>query len=158
MPYLPQLNSYLQQSSLLLHAYPDTTRITTKYSLPRKRKTKPSQATPGKAPQQTENSKSSARQRQLPAATLTLKTFEPAAGICLKYRTNKSAEVGRLMTCLGRLAKGERVDEAKGTGSVTEAKDTRTNHERDGDTPMSIASKQANSTEGPRVKKRRGKK
>lgn len=41
-----------------------------------------------------------------PVASLTLKTYSPATGICLKYRTNKAAEVGRLITSLGKLAAG----------------------------------------------------
>lgn len=39
-------------------------------------------------------------------AALELKTFNAEAGICLKYRTNKAAEVSRLMTGLGKLASG----------------------------------------------------
>lgn len=41
-----------------------------------------------------------------PIALLTLKTYNPTAGICLKYRTTKAAEVGRLITSLGKLAAG----------------------------------------------------
>jgi len=40
-----------------------------------------------------------------PTATLTLKTFDPVSGACLKYRTNKAAEVGRLIASLGRLGR-----------------------------------------------------
>ena len=114
MPYLPNVNSYLHQSSLLLQAYPITTRITTKYSLPRKHKAKLSV---GKSTGQPDASSDAAdrsragRELQTPSATLTIKTFETTAGICLKYETNKSAEVGRLMTGLGRLAKGEIIEE-----------------------------------------------
>jgi Signal recognition particle 9 kDa protein (SRP9) len=42
-------------------------------------------------------------------ATLTLKTFNPATGICLKYKTNKAAEVGRLISGLGKLAAGVKI-------------------------------------------------
>jgi len=53
-------------------------------------------------------------------AALELKTFNAEAGICLKYRTNKAAEVSRLMTGLGRLASGGDVTSlgASGTGDV----------------------------------------
>lgn len=34
--------------------------------------------------------------------TLVLKTFDPVSGVCLKYRTNKAAEVGRLVASLGQ--------------------------------------------------------
>lgn len=50
---------------------------------------------------------------------MTLKTYHPDSGICLKYRTDKAAEVGRLMTGLGRLAKGEIIDMGTGDGADT---------------------------------------
>jgi len=34
-------------------------------------------------------------------ATLTLKTYDPVSGTCLKYQTDKGAEVGRLVAALG---------------------------------------------------------
>lgn len=116
MTYFPDLHSYLHQSSLLIQAYPKTTRITTKYSLPRKAKSTSTPTQDG----QTEP----APAKREPAATLTLKTFHPESGICLKYQTDKAAEVGRLLTGLGRLAKGEVIelpqsdstDTAVGTG------------------------------------------
>lgn len=117
MPYLPDLNTYLHQSSLLTQAYPTTTRITTKYSLPRKpnpkSKSKPKATEPAQqAPSET-NTDTNARpprERLPPSATLTLKTFEPSSGICLKYKTDKAAEVGRLLTGLGRVAGGEVIE------------------------------------------------
>ena len=39
-------------------------------------------------------------------AHLTLKTYDPESGTCLKYRTDKAAEVGRLVASLGKLGKG----------------------------------------------------
>lgn len=41
-----------------------------------------------------------------PTGNLTLKTYDNASHVCLKYRTNKAAEVGRLISALGRLSKG----------------------------------------------------
>ncbi|PLB44395.1 hypothetical protein P170DRAFT_440697 [Aspergillus steynii IBT 23096] len=98
MPYLPTPQAYLEQSALLLEAYPDTTRITTKYSFPshKPKTTSTTDAAPTESQPQTST----------PVATLTLKTFNPSAGLCLKYRTNKAAEVGRLITSLGKLAGG----------------------------------------------------
>ncbi|KAK5674005.1 hypothetical protein LTS12_029649 [Elasticomyces elasticus] len=123
-PYLATSQAYLEQSALLLQAYPDS-RITTKYSYPsqhlsaQKKKAQSqrrheqkrqqlsqsgndpsSQSTP--APVQNDAQTTSAA----PVASLTLKTYSPATGICLKYRTNKAAEVGRLITTLGKLAAG----------------------------------------------------
>ncbi|KAJ5620127.1 hypothetical protein N7510_004111 [Penicillium lagena] len=110
MPYLLTSQAFLEQSALLLEAYPETTRITTKYSFPTE--------TPGqlhkrrksqRKPQDTTSTPSSNTQtttEKIPLACLTLKTFNPGTGITLKYRTNKGAEVSRLMTGLGKLAAG----------------------------------------------------
>ncbi|PGH04612.1 hypothetical protein GX51_03445 [Blastomyces parvus] len=118
MPYLATSQEYLEQSALLLQAYPDTTRITTKYSYPRRKKpssqstsTKPKPATTTD-PSTTSTQSQPQPHTQTPTpATLTLKTFHPTSGICLKYRTNKAAEVGRLIAGLGKLASGAPVVE-----------------------------------------------
>ncbi|KAJ5678025.1 signal recognition particle 9 kDa protein-domain-containing protein [Penicillium maclennaniae] len=98
MPYLTTSQEYLEQSALLLEAYPDS-RITTKYSYPTERPSeKAHRAKSTRA--ETESTPSA------PVAALELKTFNAESGICLKYRTNKAAEVSRLMTGLGKLASG----------------------------------------------------
>lgn len=61
-----------------------------------------------KAP--TDNGTDPTSEKRTPAATLTSKTFHPESGICLKYKTDKAAEVGRLFTGLGKLAKGEIIE------------------------------------------------
>jgi hypothetical protein len=121
MPYFSDLNVYLHQSSLLIQAYP-TTRITTKYSLPRKPNVKakspsgpkpkpgPSKDTPASATESAAETSTQAQPKRDRSATLTLKTYHSESGICLKYRTDKAAEVGRLLTGLGRLAKGETIE------------------------------------------------
>lgn len=38
-------------------------------------------------------------------ALLTLKTYDPVSGACLKYKTDKAAEVGRLVAALGTCAR-----------------------------------------------------
>ncbi|KXG47380.1 Signal recognition particle, SRP9 subunit [Penicillium griseofulvum] len=109
MPYLPTSQAYLEQSAQLLQAYPDTTRIVTKYSFPTTRK---GNITRSQKSQVRKDAKATAGQSSTPAqpstaiATLTLKTFNPTTGICLHYRTNKLQEVGRLITTLGKLAAG----------------------------------------------------
>lgn len=161
MPYLPHVNTYLQQSSLLLQAYPNTTRITTKYSLPRKLKSRPDEGRDQKSPNvqvDTVEKMHSAREQQPPAATLTLKTFEPSAGICLKYRTNKSAEVGRLMIGLGKLAKGELIEEASAAGTFPEANEPKLEVIRDDGPETLKAEKRPGTAEGPKGKKKKGKK
>ncbi|KAL2838718.1 signal recognition particle 9 kDa protein-domain-containing protein [Aspergillus pseudoustus] len=97
-PYLPTSAAFLKESSLLLQAYPDSTLITTKYTFP---SSKPS----SKSSKPSTKSDSTAT-ATTPLATLVLKTYNPVSGICLKYKTNKAAEVGRLITALGLLAGG----------------------------------------------------
>ncbi|KAI9827784.1 MAG: hypothetical protein M1832_004273 [Thelocarpon impressellum] len=112
MPYLPTSEAWLQQSSLLLAARPSTTRITTKYTIhPLPAATDP----PPTAPPASTPSR----------ASLILKTYDPASGTTLKYRTDKAAEVGRLVGALGRLGRGmaglsDRGDEEKALAPVVD--------------------------------------
>ncbi|KAF7115765.1 hypothetical protein CNMCM5793_003268 [Aspergillus hiratsukae] len=103
MPYLPTSQAFLEQSALLLEAYPETTRITTKYGFPSQRPSAQKKPSSTPNPDSTDTPASTAA---TPVAVLTLKTYNPTAGICLKYSTNKAAEVGRLVTSLGKLAGG----------------------------------------------------
>ncbi|KIV87537.1 hypothetical protein PV11_03076 [Exophiala sideris] len=109
MPWFTDLHTYLHQSSLLFQAYPSA-RITTKYSLPKKPNTKARSKPNGETAPSKTDSAAAAQPKREPSAQLTLKTFEPGSGICLKYRTEKAAEVGRLLAGLGRLAKGEIIE------------------------------------------------
>jgi hypothetical protein len=109
MPYFTDLHTYLHQSSLLIQAYPST-RITTKYSLPRKTNPKAKSRSKQPNPAPTDGTGTTAQTKREPSATLDLKTFHPESGICLKYKTDKAAEVGRLLVGLGRLAKGEVIE------------------------------------------------
>lgn len=52
-----------------------------------------------------------------PMGSLVLKTYDPVSGTCLKYRTDKAAELGRLVASLGRLGRefsGLSVEEDEG--------------------------------------------
>lgn len=40
-----------------------------------------------------------------PRAKLIIKTYDPQSGVCLKYKTSKAAEVGRLVQMLGLLGR-----------------------------------------------------
>ncbi|KZZ93064.1 Signal recognition particle, SRP9 subunit [Ascosphaera apis ARSEF 7405] len=121
MPYFTTSQEYLSQSSLLLQAYPDA-RITTKYSYPKHKK--PSKKNPSSskdgdvimsdaAPPQpsstTTTATTTAETEDAAPATLTLKTYHPTSGICLKYKTDKAAEIGRLVSGLALLAAGKDV-------------------------------------------------
>ncbi|KAL8829526.1 MAG: hypothetical protein Q9170_006128 [Blastenia crenularia] len=108
MPYFPDSQQWLHQSTLLLSARPTTTRITTKYRIspppaPRKRKS----AVTSQDDSGTANSGPLAQQQQTltSRAHLVLKTYDPASGVCLKYKTDKAAEVGRLVAALGKCGK-----------------------------------------------------
>ncbi|KAJ9262415.1 hypothetical protein DTO027B5_3305 [Paecilomyces variotii] len=108
MPYLPSSQAFLEQSSLLLEAYPESTKITTRYSYP----SRSPKSHPRSKPKITDPAATTADSNPTtttPVATLTLKTWHPPTGICLKYKTNKAAEVGRLITGLGKLAAGAKV-------------------------------------------------
>ena len=41
----------------------------------------------------------------MPRACLTLKTYDPESGVCLKFKTDRAADVGRLIAGLGRLGR-----------------------------------------------------
>jgi hypothetical protein len=41
----------------------------------------------------------------IPRAVLTLKTYDPDSGVCLRFKTDKAADVGRLVGGLGRLGR-----------------------------------------------------
>ncbi|KAI9875219.1 MAG: hypothetical protein M1830_008730 [Pleopsidium flavum] len=124
MPYFDTSQAWLHHSSLLLQAQPTSTRITTKYTLTppstsktstsKSRRTNPQPPSSSSDPSQqqqtppTQNQQQSHQQSSQPSTTrgtLTLKTYSPVSGICLKYRTDKAAEVGRLISSLGRLSR-----------------------------------------------------
>ncbi|KIY03771.1 uncharacterized protein Z520_00462 [Fonsecaea multimorphosa CBS 102226] len=122
MTYFTDLHTYLHQSSLLIQAYPSA-RITTKYALPRKpntkAKSKPKESRGKDDPVSgasttdtaaTTSPPSQPQSKRERSAVLTLKTYHAESGLCLKYRTDKAAEVGRLLNGLGRLAKGEVIE------------------------------------------------
>ncbi|KPM46191.1 hypothetical protein AK830_g324 [Neonectria ditissima] len=90
MPYFKTSQEWLDQSVALLEARPATTHITTRYSL----KAAPPADDAGDATPKP------------PRGSLVLKTYDPASGITLKYRTTKAAEVSRLIgASLGRLGR-----------------------------------------------------
>ncbi|CRG90663.1 putative WD repeat-containing protein C3H5,08c [Talaromyces islandicus] len=81
------------------------TRITTKYSYPSSSSSSKGNTNSKRITTQDPTTATTTT----PIATLTLKTFNPVTGICLKYRTNKAAEVGRLISGLGKLAAGTKI-------------------------------------------------
>ncbi|OJJ50981.1 hypothetical protein ASPZODRAFT_126961 [Penicilliopsis zonata CBS 506.65] len=112
MPYLPTSQAFLEQSCLLLEAYPETTRITAKYNFPS------TQTRSSRKPTSPTTTNGASNAPAAPVASLTLKTYDPRSGVCLKYRTNKVAEVGRLFTSFGKLAAGADVASLGLTGAA----------------------------------------
>ncbi|KAL8687693.1 MAG: hypothetical protein Q9218_006208 [Villophora microphyllina] len=127
MPYFQDSQQWLHQSTLLLAAHPTTvshppiihqhshpsqsltkhpqSRITTKYRIsppppPRKRKAEPT--TSDSAATSPPPTSSNTQQPRQSRGYLVLKTYDPDSGVCLKYKTDKAAEVGRLVAALGK--------------------------------------------------------
>ncbi|KAI0420038.1 signal recognition particle 9 kDa protein-domain-containing protein [Xylaria grammica] len=108
MPYYETSQEWLRQSALLLEARPSTTRITTTYHLTdktgsskKRQKRRQQQLQTATTTTTTTTTASSAA----PRASLTIKTYDPHSGTCLKYRTTKAAEVSRLILSLGQLGR-----------------------------------------------------
>ncbi|KAK7516412.1 signal recognition particle 9 kDa protein-domain-containing protein [Phyllosticta citriasiana] len=123
MPFFDSSTEWLEQSALLLKARPTTARIVTKYSILQRHEAKQNKRRDKAAVPNGDDTKSNAAataateaaaiqdRRQQPAqpdrpkAVLVIKTYDPASGVCLKYKTNKAAEVGRLVASLEKLAR-----------------------------------------------------
>ncbi|MCJ1311167.1 hypothetical protein MMC25_004837 [Agyrium rufum] len=104
MVYFADAQTWSQQSILLLQARPTTTRITTKYKISKPTtSSKPINASSKRHPTSTSTStETHTPSTTQPRALLILKTYDPVSGICLKHKTDKAADVGRLIGGLGR--------------------------------------------------------
>lgn len=97
---------WLHQSTLLVRACPTVSRV---------------QLGHPQADQQTRiTTKYEIQKADDPRARLEFKSYDPATGACLKYKTDKAAEVGRLVAALGRLA-GEMAGVPESAATTTEA-------------------------------------
>ncbi|KAK4167663.1 signal recognition particle 9 kDa protein-domain-containing protein [Cladorrhinum sp. PSN259] len=116
MPYYEKSEDWLHQSTLLLQARPATTRITTRYHIKPARRV-PKAAKANKSEESAEGTlpdaaaaaaKDDAKDSVVkpPRGHLVLKTYDPASGVTLKYKTSKAAEVSRLVQMLGTLGRG----------------------------------------------------
>ncbi|KOS19090.1 Uncharacterized protein ESCO_001117 [Escovopsis weberi] len=112
MPYFKTSQEWLDQSILLIEARPSTTRVTTRYAIKpvKPRKARPASEPPADPSSQTQTETQAPAPAPAPAkpprAALVLKTYDPASGVTLKYRTTKAAEVTRLVAAaLGRLGR-----------------------------------------------------
>ncbi|OJD30664.1 wd repeat protein [Diplodia corticola] len=108
MPYFTTSAEWFEQSRLLLEARPTTARVVTKYSIIKRKTSKDGKrqvATSDSAHADATQKPTAGAPAQATQAALTLKTYDPASGVCLKYQTTKAAEVGRLISSLERLAR-----------------------------------------------------
>ncbi|KAL2029217.1 hypothetical protein VTO58DRAFT_110247 [Aureobasidium pullulans] len=154
MPYFTSSEEWQKQSALLLQARPNTTRITTKYHLPSASSisTKPTTTTTTDASTTTPTESKLAQQ---PIAYLELKTYDPISGTTLKYKTDKAAEVGRLVAAMGSLGREmAALPEVKGDITMTDADETPVVEAAA--TPATAQQQQPQSTGGK--KKKKGKK
>ncbi|KAF3215602.1 hypothetical protein TWF192_006530 [Orbilia oligospora] len=112
---------FIERSVQLLQAHPATTRITTTYNI------SPAPTTPSRRPKPTPSKSTTTTATQteekpkLPRGTLTLKTYDPISGSLIKLRTDKIADVGRIVTGLHRLARSMAGLKDLGSGEVTAA-------------------------------------
>ena len=83
------------------------TRITTKYKIPNLNEAKYQQKLRKRKRDADGNQdeKEGSAAAQIPRATLTLKTYDPESGVVLKFKTDRAAEVGRLIHGLGRVGR-----------------------------------------------------
>ncbi|KAK3374945.1 signal recognition particle 9 kDa protein-domain-containing protein [Podospora didyma] len=117
MPYYTKSEDWLQQSALLLQAFPATTIVTTKYHIKPARRIPKSEKKSTSAPTDTDTSTTTSPAKPAAMATaptaavkpprgrLVLKTYCPQSGSTLKYKTSKAAEVTRLVQMLGTLGR-----------------------------------------------------
>jgi len=91
---------------MLLACAKQQARITTKYNIPNlesekyanKKRKRPAADT-------AEDGKAEEEAPRVPRATLEVKAYDPESGVTLKFKTEKSADVGRLIAGLGRIGR-----------------------------------------------------
>lgn len=81
------------------------TRITTKYNIPNLDSPKFQQKLKKRKREAEGEEKDGAPAPLVPRATLALKTYDPESGVVLKFKTDRAAEVGRLIAGLGRVGR-----------------------------------------------------
>lgn len=155
MPLYQKSEEWQRQTTLLLQARPTTTRITTKYTIEPAPSTAALEKSRAKRAAHLARRAETQQQEQKPDSTTTaaagprayleLKTYCPESGVVLKYRTDKAAEVGRLIGSLARVGRamaGLAVQEEKDDVVMGEA-------EEGGDeVEAAVAKKQTGSTAG----------
>lgn len=107
---IKSLDRFIERSTQLLEARPDTTRISTTYTHRRAKHNVENVSVTGSKP-----------------ATLTVKTYDPVSGACYRIRIHKSNELSRIMSSLGprsiTLTSGSKSKKIAGMASVMAAVD-----------------------------------
>merc|ERR1712070_343753 len=103
MVYIATIEEWHRQSALLLQARPTTARITTKYKVPNLASPKYQKDKKRKRDDTADEKEAAAP--KTPKAWLVLKTYCPESGVVLKFKTDRQADVGRLINGLGRLGR-----------------------------------------------------
>ncbi|KAF2762854.1 hypothetical protein EJ05DRAFT_506525 [Pseudovirgaria hyperparasitica] len=159
MPQFETSQEWLTQSSLLLQARPTTTRITSKYNvlsptsakITKKRSKRPLKTNP----ESTTTTTTTATPPEAPLAAFILKTYDPVSGACLKYKTDKAAEVGRLVGCLGRLGRSMAALPEMGEDQTPDHKDDVEDRPEQKNTPASAVVSTPPQTQGSGGKKKK---
>lgn len=109
MGYEATLAEFHRRTVQLAQAYPDSARLALRYHVrssseqqrahKRRRRAGPSAA--GPAPEQ---SSEGAPPEREPVAFVVLRMYEPHSGVCIQYRTDKLAEIGRVSSVQGSIA------------------------------------------------------
>lgn len=126
MVLLQTSEEWQRQSSLLLQARPTTvrqpaipitlkhtkpylvisqTRISVNYKVPNLSSPRYQKALNRKRRKTADDAPSDTQAPLAPKAMLCLKTFDPESGVCLKFQTDRAAEVGRLVNGMGKLGR-----------------------------------------------------
>ncbi|KAK5167605.1 uncharacterized protein LTR77_007304 [Saxophila tyrrhenica] len=106
MVLLTTSEEWQRQSSLLLQARPTTARISVKYNVPNLQSAKYQRRKKfTKAIEREDKPTAETAQPKVPKAILCLKTYDPESGVCLQFKTDRAAEVGRLINGLGKLGR-----------------------------------------------------
>merc|ERR1712115_318695 len=103
MVYISTIEEWHRQSALLLQARPTTARVTTKYKVPNL--ASPKYQKDKKRKRDDTADEKEATVPKTPKAWLVLKTYCPESGVVLKFKTDRQADVGRLINGLGRLGR-----------------------------------------------------
>ncbi|RMY50135.1 hypothetical protein D0865_07086 [Hortaea werneckii] len=120
MVYIATIEEWHRQSALLLQARPTTARITTKYKVPNLASPKYRKDKKRKRDDTADEKEAAAP--KTPKAWLVLKTYCPESGVVLKFKTDRQADVGRLINGLGRLGRHMAALPEKAEGKDTPAR------------------------------------